>query len=67
MQPKREICLPVFAGAMVVKRSSPSASLLPLNGHVRAGAAIHPLLRDNFHRAGETGEAPLLDLAAYPT
>jgi len=35
--------------------------------HVRADAAVLPFLRDHFHRAGETGEAPFLDLAAYPT
>lgn len=35
--------------------------------HVRADAAIHPFLRDEFHPAGEPDEAPYLDLTAYPT
>jgi len=35
--------------------------------HVRADAAIHPFLSEQFHAAGETDEAPFLDLTAYPT
>jgi CelD/BcsL family acetyltransferase involved in cellulose biosynthesis len=35
--------------------------------HVRADSAIHVFLGEQFHRAGETDEAPFLDLTAYPT
>lgn len=35
--------------------------------HVRADSAIHAFLAEQFHRAGETDEAPFLDLTAYPT
>lgn len=35
--------------------------------HVRADSSVHPFLKEHFHRAGETDEAPFLDLTAYPT
>jgi CelD/BcsL family acetyltransferase involved in cellulose biosynthesis len=35
--------------------------------HVREDSAIYPFLKEHFHRAGEAGEAPFLDLTAYPT
>lgn len=57
---------PWCRGALELLRRLKGIDCLRLR-HVRADAAIHPFLTEHFHRAGETDEAPFLDLTAYPT
>lgn len=57
---------PWCRGALELLRRLKGIDCLRLR-HVRADAAIAPFLHEEFHRAGDTEEAPFLDLAAYPT